>query len=245
MHDGFQHLNVGRGLNILLADADFVAVSPQAVILIRSDDMGDATGIHDAAVEVRLSAGRLRTLLGNAPIADELLSRPSAEDGVHLLVRNSALVRRIAQDIRHSSYKDTCLKLFLQGKVVELLVESLSQPEAESEHSQAFAIRDLLLIDPVSPPSMTELSRLASVPQRRLSAVFKAAFGLSVPEWLADWRLTRGRDLVMEGSTPMAEIAASLGYAHLSTFTAAFTKRFGAAPTRLRSAGASYAEPSP
>lgn len=162
----------------------------------------------------------------------------SASDGVHLRINNSTLVRRIAQDIRHSSYKDTCLKLFLQGKVVELLVESLSQPEAVGERSNAVTVRDLLLVDPVSPPSMTELSRLLGVSQRRLSNEFKEAFGMRVPEWLADWRLTRGRDLVMEGSTSMAEIAASLGYAHLSTFTAAFTKRFGAPPTRLRAGSA-------
>lgn len=243
MHDSFQYLSVGRGLDILLADSDAVSVSSQAVIHIQSDDTENAVDIRDIAVAIRLSAGRLRTLLGNAPMADDLLSRPSGHDGVHLLVRNSSLVRRIAQDIRHSSYKDTCLKLFLQGKVVELLVESLSQPEAGGERSHAFTVRDLLLVDPVSPPSMTELSRLLGASQRRLSNEFKAAFGLTVPEWLADWRLTRGHDLVMEGSTPMAEIAASLGYAHLSTFTAAFTKRFGVAPTRLRSGSALNTEP--
>lgn len=243
MQASFQHLSVGRGLDILLADCEAGSGSPQAVIHIQSDETEDAVEIGDIAVAIRLSTGRLRTLLGNAPMADDLLSRPSGHDGVHLLVRNSSLVRRIAQDIRHSSYKDTCLRLFLQGKVVELLVEGLSQPATEGERSHAFAIRDLLLVDPVTPPSMTELSRRLGVSQRRLSNEFKAAFGLTVPEWLADWRLTRGHDLVMEGSTPMAEIAASLGYAHLSTFTAAFTKRFGVAPTRLRSGNALKSEP--
>ncbi|MBF0393085.1 MAG: helix-turn-helix transcriptional regulator [Alphaproteobacteria bacterium] len=237
MDGSFQHLNVGRGLDILLADADAASGSPHAVIHIQADDAENAVDIRDTAVAIRLTASRLRTLLGNVPMADDLLSRPSAHDGVHLLVRNSAMIRRIAQDIRHTSYSGTCLKLFLQGKVVELLVESLSQPEADGERSPALAIRDLLLIDPVNPPSMTELSRMLGLPQRRLSAAFKERFGLTVPAWLADWRLTRGHDLVVAGSIPMAEIAASLGYAHLSTFTAAFTKRFGVPPTRLRSGG--------
>jgi AraC-like DNA-binding protein len=66
------------------------------------------------------------------------------------------------------------------------------------------------------------------------AAVVDAAHAAAdAPEWLADWRLTRGHDLVMEGAASMAEIAASLGYAHLSTFTAAFTKRFGVPPPRL------------
>ena len=238
MDVSFQHLNVGRGLDILLAKSDVLTGSPQAVIHIQPDDTENAVDIGDIAVAIRLSAARLRTLLGNAPMADSLLSGPSASDGVHLRIHNSTLVRRIPQDIRHSSYKDTCLKLFLQGKVVELLVESLSQPEAVGERSNAVTVRNLLLVDPVSPPSMTELSRLLGVSQRRLSNEFKEAFGMTVPEWLADWRLTRGHDLVMQGSTSMAEIAASLGYAHLSTFTAAFTKRFGAPPTRLRAGSA-------
>jgi AraC-like DNA-binding protein len=242
MSISFQHLNVGRGLDILLAESDVQAGSPQAVIHIQPDETENALDSGDIAVTIRLTAGRLRTLLGNAPMADSLLSWPSENNGIRLRIRNSTLVRRIAQDIRHSSYKDACLTLFLQGKVVELLVESLSQPEAVGDHSLACAARDLLLIDPVSPPSMTELSRLLGVSQRRLSSEFKRTFGQTVPEWLADWRLSRGRDLVMEDSNSMAEIAASLGYAHLSTFTAAFTKRFGVPPSRLRSRSL---EPSP
>lgn len=152
MDVSFQHLNVGRGLDILLAKSDVLTGSPQAVIHIQPDDTENAVDIGDIAVAIRLSAARLRTLLGNAPMADSLLSGgASASDGVHLRINNSTLVRRIAQDIRHSSYKDTCLKLFLQGKVVELLVESLSQPEAVGERSNAVTVRDLLLVDPVSP----------------------------------------------------------------------------------------------
>lgn len=74
MDVSFQHLNVGRGLDILLAKSDVLTGSPQAVIHIQPDDTENAVDIGDIAVAIRLSAARLRTLLGNAPMADSLLS---------------------------------------------------------------------------------------------------------------------------------------------------------------------------
>ncbi len=237
-----QSYNVCTGLEVRVAGGIAEMAFPQATICLQPtpetcDDAGDSGG----AIMVRLSPGRLRTLLGNALLADALL----AGDTAQFHIDHPALVRRIAQEILQSDYKDDCLRIFLKGKVVELLVDLLARPQDQGGGTAVMAARAILLRDPINPPSMGELSRLVGVPQRKLGSEFKQAFGLNVPEWLADWRLTRGRDLVMDGSAPIAEISASLGYAHLSTFTAAFTKRFGVPPTRLRSGSALNTELSP
>ena len=234
--------SVCSGLEVSVADGvagmafPRAAISLHAVTTTREDD--DYSG---DAIMVRLSPSRLRMLLGNGPMAEALL----ADDVAEFHIDNPALVRRIAMEILQSDYKDDCLRIYLRGKVVELLVDLLARPQGQGGKSPAMAARDILLRDPVNPPTMGELSRLVGVSQRQLSSEFKKAFGQTVPVWLAEWRLTRGHDLVLGGSIPMAEIATSLGYSHLSTFTSAFTKRFGAAPTCLRAGSALKAEASP
>jgi AraC-like DNA-binding protein len=170
-------------------------------------------------------------LLDNAPMADALFDGNVTE----FHIDNPVLVRRITQEILQSDSMGDFRSIFLKGKVVELLVELLARPHSRGKSSAAVAARDILQHDPLNPPTMVELARRVGVPQRKLSSDFKQTFGLTVPEWLADWRLSRGRELLEGGAIPIAEISASLGYAHLSAFTAAFTRKFGVPPTRLRS----------
>lgn len=238
MERGLLSLDVGDGLVVAVASLATASVFPQAVIEVRAGievrAIPEETGI---AILVRLSPGGLRTLLGDSPLAEPLLRRVAEGDGIRLPVTNAALVRRVVEEIHSGAYSGTPLRLFLQGKAIELLVEALSEPEATASPSVAEAARDILLANPLSPPPMADIAARLGVSQRALGQNFKAVFGRTAQEWLAEWRLARGYDLVLYSAVPMAEIAASLGYAHLPTFTGAFTKRFGAPPTRLRSGG--------
>ncbi|WP_161539676.1 helix-turn-helix transcriptional regulator [Paramagnetospirillum kuznetsovii] len=224
---------IGTGLEIEVAGPAAVASSPWAQVTV-SSKAEPSFPPTDAALAVRLSAAMVRILLDNSPMAEALLANVSPGAYENLLITNVTLVRRVASQLWHVAYEDTALRLFLRGKVIELLIEGMSVPKESRVDTLAVSVRDLLLLDPSHPPSATELSARLGVSQRRLGVKFKDAFGMTIPEWLADWRLAKGRDLVMEGSVPIAEIAASLGYSHLSTFSAAFTKRFGVPPTRAR-----------
>ena len=92
------------------------------------------------------------------------------------------------------------------------------------------AARDILLADPASPPSMDKLSRLVGLSQRKLSEQFQSVLGKPP----LDWRLERARDLVLGGSVSISEIAHSLGYSHVQTFSTTFSRRFGSPPTQFR-----------
>lgn len=227
---------VGTGLEIEVAGPVAVAAAPWALITVSPEAVAGTAPV-DAAIAINLSTAQVRTLLDNSPMAESLLANKSSTGDciITLRITNAPLVRRVAEQLWQVAYEDTALRLFLQGKVIELLIEGMSSPKEGQDLTLAAAVRDLLLAAPGHPPSVTELPARLGVSRRRLGAEFKAAFGMSIPEWQAEGRLVRGRELVAETSVPMAEIAASLGYAHLSTFTAAFAKRFGQPPSRLRS----------
>ena len=234
MLESGRSFSVGRGFDIWVADSLGVGARPRAVISIQPIIGALEQQGTDCAVSVRVSAGRLRVMLGNVPIVEALLDRLSASQESLLEISNHALVYRIADEIHRCSHKGATLHLYLQSKVIELLVEVLSQPIYGNKHPQAIAVRDILLAAPASPPSMADLSRMVGLPPRKLSAQFRAAFGKPILEWLADWRLVRARELVIDGGVSITDIAFSLGYAHVPTFTTAFTRRFGVPPTQLR-----------
>ena len=231
MRDGRSY-DVCTGLEVRVGDGASEMPFPRATICLHPKSERVKTGIsdEDSAIIVGLSYGRLRMLLDNAPMAEAFL----ASDANEFHIDNPALVRRITQEILQSDSMGDFRAIFLKGKVVELLVELLVRPRSRDRSGVAEAAKDILQHDPLNPPTMGELARRVGVPQRKLSSDFKRTFGLTVPEWLADWRLSRGRELLEGGAIPIAEISASLGYAHLSAFTAAFTKKFGVPPTRLR-----------
>ena len=53
-------------------------------------------------------------------------------------------------------------------------------------------------------------------------------------KYLADWRMTLARDLLLDQDTPLAEIAGRVGYSSLYAFAAAFRRHHGQPPGRWR-----------
>ena len=232
--DGGRCFSIGQYLEIAVAGSLSAGLRPRALISIQQDTAVTAPSVAGYAVWARVSVGRLRIMLGNVPALEALLKRRSGSDGFELEITNAAVVRRVADEIKCCAYRNDILDLFLQSKIIDLLIEGLSQPINSDISSPAVAARDMLLADPGAPPSMAELSRMVGLPPRKLSAQFRATFGKPIPEWLADWRLVRGRELVIDSDASIKNIALSLGYSHLPTFSAAFTRRFGVPPTNLR-----------
>jgi len=231
MESGVLKINVGDGLDVVVTRQR--RALPRAFIHILPDIAAiDVDG--DADITVLVSADRLRTLLGSSLLHDPWLSMLGAADPVCLLAQNISTVCRVADEILRNKYQDTSLVLFIQSKVIELLVTAVADGDTELSNPIARGVRDALLSDPMSPPSLDDLAVKIGVSRRSIVHAFRSAFGMTVAQWLAEWRLLRARELAIATDLPMSEISSTLGYAHLSTFTAAFTKRFGMAPSHVR-----------
>lgn len=228
------HLAVAAGLDILLGDAGESRLPPTATLLVQGRDQMEEAGGASHLITVWISPSRLRVMLGNTPVAESLLAGAPPGGDVRIEVRNSAVVRRVAEDIRHNRHDGGARVLFLQSKVIELLLEGISASSMNEGERAALTVRDILLSDPLNPPSLADLSRMTGLEARKVNDLFRAVFGTTVFKWLADWRLLRARDLVLGGNLSISEISHSLGYAHLPTFVNAFTRRFGTSPGRLR-----------
>jgi AraC-like DNA-binding protein len=62
--------------------------------------------------------------------------------------------------------------------------------------------------------------------------VFQQALGQAPMQYLADWRMTLARDLLLAQDASMDEIAAQTGYSSVYAFATAFRRHHGEPPRR-------------
>ena len=150
----------------------------------------------------------------------------------------------LIQDMLLFRYKGSLPKLYLQGKVVELLrmsVENIStsQPDplidlrADDIRKIHFA-KEHILKNIDSPGSFSAIAQAAGINEWKLKFGFKQLFNKTVFNYIHEERLGRARTLILETGLPMKTIANDAGYRSLSNFNTAFRRAFGYPPGRLK-----------
>lgn len=84
------------------------------------------------------------------------------------------------------------------------------------------------------PLQVADLARLAGLSAARFHARFLAETGQTPMDYVRLRRLQLGRELLCSSQLAVGEIAARVGYASQSAFTAALVRQFGCTPRQLR-----------
>lgn len=131
--------------------------------------------------------------------------------------------------------------LFCEAKLREVLACALDDAmrctEDNEEHiseDRRIAHEAQAMIDARFAENLT-LNSIASelyVGRTRLCAVFRKEIGSCVAEYLRSRRLTEAKALLETTDMKAAEVGRAVGYAHASSFTDAFKREFGAAPSQ-------------
>jgi AraC family transcriptional activator of pyochelin receptor len=146
-------------------------------------------------------------------------------------------------DILACTFRSYSRLAYMRGKSLELLstvIHALagSRPTASStgRHSstdlEKLALaRTLICANLEANLTLSELARRVGVNRTKLALGFKAVYGHPVQAFWRDARLNRARQMLRDGAASVTEVALSVGYSQLSSFTHAFTRRFGIAPS--------------
>lgn len=87
-----------------------------------------------------------------------------------------------------------------------------------------------------SPLPISAIARRCGVTARTLEMMFARAIGETPGAYALRLRLAAARRLVLDTAEPMAVIAERTGFSSASSFSRAFSKAFGQAPARMRTA---------
>ena len=205
----------------------------------KSDEFGDV-------IAPMISVDRLRLMLDGLrlPAIMERFLDGRGDDFVATL-KMSAAMRYLGQQLQASPYAGDLGNLYRQGKLLELLAGILSDLDdttpahrriSRAEQAQVATVCDMLRLDLAHPPTLEALAYYVGLPQRRLSEVFREITDMTIPHWIMHERLAVAADYLQKGDLPIKEIAHRLGYSQVSSFTAAFSRRYGCPPAEYRKA---------
>lgn len=125
----------------------------------------------------------------------------------------------------------------VQAHLVDVLLDLLrASPDAGTRlplprDPRACRLAALVQASPGARTPLAALARQSGGSLRTIERCFLTETGMGIGAWRRLYRLLHALRL-LEGGAPVANVAADVGYANASAFTAAFTRQFGTPPTR-------------
>jgi len=197
-------------------------------------------GTRGGRPDVRLLGGYF---VFDSPDAALLVSLLPALVHVRGIERLSILVRLVGDE---SSERRSGRDLVLTRLVEVLLIEALRSTSGDD--APAGLLRGLAdaQLAPAIRQMHGQLARSWTVPElAKVAALSRSTFferftrtvGMPPMEYLLAWRMAVARDLLRRHELGIAEVAERVGYASASTFSTAFSRHVGEAPSRYARAG--------
>jgi AraC family transcriptional regulator len=121
--------------------------------------------------------------------------------------------------------------------LVSLLLSELRRPSGRRSGRPPHWLsraRDAIDAALQRPPPLVALATVADVHPAHLSRAFRQYYGCSIGEYLQTRRVAEACRLLVESDTPLAAIAADVGYHDQSHFTRLFRSRLGVTPGGYR-----------
>lgn len=150
-------------------------------------------------------------------------------------------------DVLSCTFKGCNRRAYMRGKSLELLstvIHALGRTNSSTDiHTLRLSAADLervafarsvMCAHLESTLTLRELARKAGLNRTKLALGFKAIYGTAVQAFWRDAKLDHARQLLRDEGTPVTEVALSVGYSEPSSFTRAFTRRFGITPRECK-----------
>lgn len=149
-------------------------------------------------------------------------------------------------DILSCTFRGCNRRAYMLGKSLELLstvIHALGRSWSTAEPALKLSASDLERIGLArslmcarleSSLTLSDLARKTGLNRTKLALGFKSVYGVSVQAFWRDKKLDHARQLLSQDQASVTEVALSVGYSELSSFTRAFTRRFGMTPRQCK-----------
>ena len=158
--------------------------------------------------------------------------RTSGVKSIENLTEN--LISELTEPCGCSTVAERTLLLFLDYLSIfkeKLLIHSCNSDEKREERMQKILF---YIKNNYQSATLTELSEQFYISSPHLSAKIKEYFGKGFMELLAEERMSRAMELILNSNIPIVKIIRSVGYESESSFHKQFHKKFGNTPLSFR-----------
>ena len=148
-------------------------------------------------------------------------------------------------EIRHCRKTSSVKRIFLEAKVLELLVLQTEQIEQEkklasvhglhyNELSRLTEAKRIVEKNVSKPPTIGGLSKLIGMNESDLKRGFKKIFGITIFGYVSQLKMQRAKYLLSVKNKSVSETAYLVGYKNPQHFTAAFKRYYRMVPSQLK-----------
>lgn len=174
-------------------------------------------------------------LSGNLPSA--FLFDNSHPAGIHL----SGMIRRIVAV--SEGEKSTGWELLIQGEILSAWPDLLKlashsvmpdTPQSSISNERLTKIMDLIHTRYPEKLTLNDIAASINLCPEECERFFKRMTGMTIFQYLLEYRITKSREFLADPSLSIAEIAQNTGFSSQSYFTSCFKKVFGCTPNKYR-----------
>ena len=157
----------------------------------------------------------------------------------------SNAVLQAAEQVLHCPYQGITRRLYLESRAIELIALQLQSESPDVDSSSVPPLkpddvdrihhaRDILLSNLGDPPSLLELAQRVGLNDYKLKRGFRQVFGTTTFGYLYHYRMEQAKQLLQEEYSTVTEAAQAVGYTSVTSFSAAFKKKFGVSPRNYK-----------
>jgi AraC-like DNA-binding protein len=149
----------------------------------------------------------------------------------------------IIGEMGNTTYKGHMKRLFLEAKLIELFllqatgfdqyvphITTFHPDDVERLHAAKHHLEQHFMDD----CSIFSLACQVGINQKKLKQGFKALFGYTVFGYLTHIRMEKAKQLLLDEKKTVGEVAEIVGYQYPQHFTAAFKRKYGITPGKLK-----------
>ena len=173
-------------------------------------------------------------MFGHVPDAPALYHLPVEMRAIALAIRECALPGEACTTLRGAKSIELLCAIFTALKDASLVPADGDGVLSELETRRLVLARGMIDERWREKLTLESIARACGLNRAKLTRGFRAMFGTSVADAIAERRLGGARDLLLATDLPVSSIGYACGYLNNASFTRAFSRRFGIVPTRLR-----------
>ncbi|MEM0931419.1 MAG: AraC family transcriptional regulator [Bacteroidota bacterium] len=151
----------------------------------------------------------------------------------------------LIQEIMNCSWKDKYRILFLESKVLELLLLQLEQinqfaqittdiKTPKSIVEKMYHAKEVIMQKLDAPLGISDLAKAVNTNECTLKREFKNVFGTTIFAYIRDINMERAKNMLLEENLSIAHIAGEVGYKYPQHFATAFKRKYGVSPSELK-----------
>ena len=215
--------------------ADVIALSfrlDDATLAVHADPTGAAMADSDLACVV--TAAACRRIFGSSPDADAHWHLPSELRALVLAILDCRLLGEARDTLRLAkSIELLCATFAMIGDAALIPTDAIGDL-SEGDARRIVAARRLIDERWHEKLTLDSIARACGINRAKLTCGFRAMFATTVADAIADLRLRSAGEMLRATDLPVSSIGYRCGYLNNASFTRAFSRRYGVAPTVYR-----------